>query len=68
MAFRAQRHVGQDRLWAGEEKATRNGGGPQGAALDSLLREATTRSKGAPWDGAGQGRCVQGPGLLRKRA
>ena len=29
MAFKAQRHVGQDRLWAEEEKATRKGGGPQ---------------------------------------
>ena len=66
MAFKAQRHVGQDRLWAEEEKATRKGGGPQEAALDSLLKETTTRSKGAPWEGAEQGRGIQGPGLLRK--
>ena len=58
--------VGQDRLWAGEEKATRNGGGPQGATLDSLLKEATTCSKGTPWEGAKQGRGIQGPGLLRE--
>ena len=47
MAFKAQRHVGQDRLWAEEEKATRNGGGPQGAALDWLLKAAITLRKGA---------------------
>ena len=58
--------VGQARLWAGEERATRNGGGPQGAALDSLLKEAITRNKGAPWEGAEKGRGIQGPGLLRK--
>ena len=66
MAFKAQRHVGQDSLWAGEEKADRGRGGPQEAALDSLLKEATTRSKGAPWEGAEQGRGILGPGLLRK--
>ena len=58
--------MGQDRLWAGEEKATRNGGGPQGAALDSLLKEATTCSKGTPWEGAKQGRGIQGRDLLRE--
>ena len=58
--------VGQDRLWAGEEKATRKGGGPQEAALDLLLKEATIRSKGAPWEGAEQGRGIQGPGVLRE--
>ena len=68
MAFKAQRHVGQDSLWAGEEKADRGRGGPQEAALDSLLKEAITGSKEAPWEGAEQGRGIQGPGLLRKWA
>ena len=68
MAFKAQHHVGQDRLCAGEEKANRNRGGRQEAALDSLLKEAITGSKEAPWEGAEQGRGIQGPGLLRKWA
>ena len=58
--------MGQDSLWAGEEKANRNRGGPQEAALDSFLKEATTHSKEAPWEGAEQGRGILGPGLLRK--